>query len=288
MIVRGRMDKHGLIRINLNSDMTVKMGEQLDLAVIKMRSPRLPNVTNNRLWFKWELREYIDDETSENTVLHKKSFIPVGHYPSLTELIRYMVAFPKAVHLPASTLRNDIIINISELVHVEASERTTRISTAPGLKRGRELYPDSGVDARLVLHVSADLLQLIQKSSAKKRPGMIWLPFTKTSDSKTFDNLSSSLHEQPLCHLMMEHLGEAMIDGRSKPLLFSFPQHRTVHQPHLPRFVPLKSLCRMGSRADVSQLLLWLEDQKGDKIVVDGIFSIELLWRRWTHGSNSH
>ena len=89
-----------------------------------------------------------------------------------------------------------------------------------------------------------------------------------------------------MSHLMMEGAQESMLNGMSRPVLFSFPIHRRTHEPMSPRFVSIKP-ARMGGRADINFLKLWLENEEGKRVQVetDKNFVIDLLWRKWKSGS---
>ena len=308
MLVRGKMDDEGFIKIPMPSNLTVKPDQHLDVAVIKMRHPQVPNVVNRiishempypenyKYWFKWTLKVFLDvrggvrEEEKESIVLHK-SHIPTAYYPTLRDLICHMVYYPEDVLLPAKKLwgfppivRRKMAINISGLLQVKSTEKVTRLFN--DVQKGGEYF--SGViSAKIGVEVSEDLCQLIQRNSAKENQEM-WFSVSEHPTAITLENLSSNLYEQPLCHLMMDGLQESMLDGMSKPILYSFPQHKTVHEPFLPRFVPIKSLSRLGGRADVQWLSLWIDDESGEKVFTDQEenFTIELLWR-WTSGLDS-
>lgn len=276
---------NGFVLEHLKSSLSVDKAEQLEVALMKMSNSTVPNVDNSdgKLFFVWELREYLDGKPTGVTSLGGYE-IPTGYYDSVSALLEYMVYLPQSKHLDADArfMRKEMMLNVSELVKVESTKKMTRIVVDS--EKGLQLFSDDRVGAYLKLDVSDELSDLMKRSSGNTDGGEMWLSLT-APDNILFDNHSSRLHEQPFCHLMMDNLQEAMIDGNSKPVLFSFPQNETEHEPWMPRFV-LYKVHRMGSRADVKSLRLWLESESGEKIILPEdkrSFKIQLMWKKSTH-----
>ena len=280
VIVRRNMDDDGFINVPLKSSLSVDKGEELEVGVIKMGNSKFPNVYNEdrKLSFSWELSEYLDGSLTGVTPLGHFE-IPTGYYRSVAELLQVMVCMPPSKHLDAdaSKMRKEMMLNISEMVKVESTERITRISLDS--EKSLELFSEDRVNAFLKFRISQELLDLIKRTSGNTTSHVMLL--TMGLSSKVyFDTHSSRVHEEPMCHLMMDKLQEAMVDGKSKPILFSFPQHEIKHEPLAPRFA-LYKVDRMGSRGEVKSLRLWLESETGEKIILPKgkrSFHIHLQW----------
>ena len=298
MVVRGRMDDQGDINIPLKRWLNIDGDENLDVALVKMRNSQIPNLVNDddRYWFKWELREYVKENRDSveavlkgSTELVPETAIPTGYYPSVADVVRYMVNSPPAVHLgdQALTHRQEMILNVSELVHVQSTDKMTRIESK--VVKGLQLFPHPLVQAQLMLQVSPSLLELIKRSSGNYRSTKMWIKLYQIH-WEMFDNVSSYLNEEPLCHLMLEQVEESRVDERSKPRLYSFLVMKKVQMPHIPRFVPYRATRQGYNEAVVRSLRFYLEDELGKKIVLTGQkrnFTIELLFRRWTDSSST-
>ena len=289
MVVRGKMDEEtGDITVPLRQWIDVGEDESLDVALVKMKNPRVHNLTSPQ-WFQWEIIEEHRDATNPvafNQVNYERvyaGFVPQGFYPSVTAIINYIVAAPLPLHLPANTApdvnRQEMIVTVSDLMRVKSTEKLTVLES--NWQRGKQLFPHRDNRAKLLLKISHDLVDVVHRvAQVGNRPDRFFFNLFN-NDSESFDNMSSYLHEQPLVHLMMAHLQESVLDGEEKPRLYSFPMHQKIQVPKIPRFVPFQ-VTRQGSVGQVRTLRLWLENERGEKIkdTDETNFNIELIWRK--------
>lgn len=279
-VIRGAIAEDGLIHCRLPSPITVKGEEDLDVALIKMRHNWLPDIwQKGNLHFTWDLTEYKEDIFFNNVTLVNQHLIPTDYYGSLGAILDYIVSVVPVQDLTANSdvLRDAMIFNIADFITVHKTEKMVKI--VPNSANAKKIWPSDSVSAALYLTMSKDLVDFIGMSSYKRT-----LEFDLKSDrSVILDATVAKISQKPMCHVMMEGVKESMIGNKSRPLLYSFPQHRGVHEPFVPRFIPFK-LERLGSRSDVREVTLWLETGDGNKIVLpDEVYTFQLMWRK-IHG----
>lgn len=301
-MLSGTMNETGFVDIPLSVPIVqTTHNERVSVALTVMRTPDLPNVgiwgavgAASPLTFSWELRErnilglYPNRPCGRVHITQRHGPIPPTYFGSVKDILTHIIERSPPRFIQDAVLVEDsadveevrrpsYIMNVSDHVEILATDQVTKIQQKASLQA---LYTDTpGIRVTLVLHVSpalAALLPLIGGGGPYARLVIV--------RPVVFDNMASAVHGRTFLHLMMDDLTAASVNGRERPVLYSFPRGNNIQEPRHLVFVTLNDTRQTGSRSERRNVRLWLEDGDGQVVrpssAQDNEFIFGIQWKR--------